>query len=179
MDKLDRPQALPCSHKFCKDCLDQVKSTSKSNLCPVCRVPFAVAEGKQPKNGTMSYQVSRSSLPGHSGSATITINYSIPWEQQGHEHPYPGQPYSGTRRTAYLPDNTKGRQVLKLLEKAFKHRLVFTVGQSVTSGMNNTVVWNDIHHKTSPTGGPSSYGYPDPGYLDRVIEDLKAKGITE
>jgi len=44
--------------------------------------------------------------------------------------------------------------------------------------MNNTVVWNDIHHKTSPSGGPSSYGYPDPGYLDRVIEDLKAQGIT-
>ena len=28
-------------------------------------------------------------------------------------------------------------------------------------------------------GGPSSYGYPDPDYLDRVIEDLKAKGVTD
>jgi len=52
------------------------------------------------------------------------------------------------------------------------------VGRSITTGNDNTVVWNDIHHKTSMTGGPTSYGYPDPGYLNRVIEDLKAKGIT-
>ncbi|KAF6026802.1 DTX3L [Bugula neritina] len=151
MDKLDRPQALPCSHKFCKDCLDQVKSTSKSNLCPVCRVPFAVAEGKQPTGGNMVHRP---------------------------EHPNPGKEYSGTFRFAYLPNNTKGKLVLSLLYKAFRQRLVFTVGRSITTGNDNTVVWNDIHHKTSMTGGPTSYGYPDPGYLNRVIEDLKAKGIT-
>ena len=66
-----------------------------------------------------------------------------------------------------------------LLRKAFNQQLVFTVGQSITSGRDNCVVWNDIHHKTNTHGGPSGYGYPDPDYLDRVIEDLKAKGITD
>jgi len=83
MDKLDRPQALPCSHKFCKDCLDQVKSTSKSNLCPVCRVPFAVAEGKQPTGGNMVHRVFKRSLPGYRSCGTIIITYQIPSGTQG------------------------------------------------------------------------------------------------
>ncbi|KAF6034783.1 hypothetical protein EB796_006910 [Bugula neritina] len=90
----------------------------------------------------------------------------------------PGLSNASTSSDDISHSAASSRQVLKILEKALKHRLVFTVGQSVTSGMNNTVVWNDIHHKTSIAGAPSNYGYPDPGYLDRVIEDLKAKGIT-
>ncbi len=37
-------------------------------------------------------------------------------------------------RTAYLPDNDKGRKVLRLLRHAFEQRLIFTVGRSTTSG---------------------------------------------
>jgi len=37
-------------------------------------------------------------------------------------------------REAYLPDNDEGRKVLRLLRKAFVQRLIFTVGQSTTSG---------------------------------------------
>ena len=43
---------------------------------------------------------------------------------------------------------------LQLLHKAFEARMTFTVGTSVTSGAQNVVVWNDIHHKTNITGGP-------------------------
>ena len=93
------------------------------------------------------------------------------------EHPNPGSPFSGTGRTAYLPDNEKGRKVERLLRTAFNQRLIFTVGTSITTGVSNTVVWNDIHHKTTTHGGAQGYGYPDPEYLDRVIDDLKARGI--
>jgi deltex-like protein len=71
------------------------------------------------------------------------------------EHPEPGKPYKGTRRTAFLPDNAEGRQVLRLLRKAFDQRLTFTVGRSTTSGRENAVTWNDIHHKTNVDGGPA------------------------
>ena len=64
-----------------------------------------------------------------------------------------GQRYSGTTRTAYLPDNNEGRHVLSLLKRAFDARLIFTVGTSHTTGLTNTVVWNDIHHKTNTRGG--------------------------
>jgi hypothetical protein len=70
-----------------------------------------------------------------------------------------------------------GRQVLALLRRAFDQRLTFTVGTSITTGMSDCVIWNGIHHKTSPAGGPARFGYPDPGYLGRVRDELKAKGI--
>ncbi|XP_006769101.1 PREDICTED: E3 ubiquitin-protein ligase DTX3L [Myotis davidii] len=70
------------------------------------------------------------------------------------EHPNPGKPYSGTQRTAFLPANEEGKEVLTLLQKAFAQKLIFTVGDSRVSGMSNVITWNDIHHKTSRTGGP-------------------------
>ena len=84
----------------------------------------------------------------------IVIYYSFPSGIQGSEHPNPGRRYEGTARTAYLPDNREGREVLQLLRKAFEARLVFTVGTSVTTGRSNQVTWNDIHHKTNIYGGP-------------------------
>ena len=70
------------------------------------------------------------------------------------EHPNPGEPYIGVHLTAYLPDNGEGRKVARLLRKAFDSRLVFTIGRSVTTGKENRVLWNDIHHKTRKAGGP-------------------------
>lgn len=75
------------------------------------------------------------------------------------EHPNPGVRYSGTSRTAYLPDCKEGQKVLKLLKKAFDRRLIFTIGRSVTTGLNNVITWNDIHHKTNIDGGPQRYAH--------------------
>jgi len=63
-------------------------------------------------------------------------------------------PYSGCRRQAYLPDSDEGREICQLLKRAFDAKLIFTVGRSVTTGQDNSVIWNDVHHKTS-TSGPS------------------------
>uniref|UniRef100_A0A672QVX7 E3 ubiquitin-protein ligase n=1 Tax=Sinocyclocheilus grahami TaxID=75366 RepID=A0A672QVX7_SINGR len=93
------------------------------------------------------------------------------------EHPNPGNYFHGTSRRAYLPDNREGKEVLALLQRAFDQRLIFTVGTSTTSGLENAVTWNDIHHKINTHGGPQNYGYPDPDYLKRVKDELKAKGI--
>lgn len=65
-----------------------------------------------------------------------------------------------------------------MLAEAFRRRLTFKVGTSITTGQTNCVVWQGIHHKTSPSGGTSNYGYPDPSYFHRVTEELKARGIT-
>ena len=69
-------------------------------------------------------------------------------------HPNPGRRYYGTSRTAYLPDSHEGNEILKLLEKAFNNRLVFTIGRSTTTGADDRITWNDIHHKTNMFGGP-------------------------
>jgi hypothetical protein len=44
--------------------------------------------------------------------------------------------------------------------------------------MANTVVWNEIHHKTT-IQNYSGHGYPDPNYLDRVMLELAAQGVTD
>ena len=58
-----------------------------------------------------------------------------------------------------------------MLQIAFQKKWSFTVGDSVTSGAQNVVVWNDIHHKTKSTEN-SQHGYPYPDYLQRVREEL-------
>lgn len=58
---------------------------------------------------------------------------------------------------AYLPDSPEGNRVLGLLRRAFEQRLIFTIGTSMTTGLQNVITWNDIHHKTSIWGGPRWY----------------------
>ncbi|XP_017548271.1 E3 ubiquitin-protein ligase DTX3L-like isoform X1 [Pygocentrus nattereri] len=175
MDKFTDKTKLKCGHEFCKECL-KAAIKSLGEICPVCKDIFGTLMGTQP-DGKMHVSIQHYSLPGYSKCGTIEINYIIPDGIQTERHPNPGQHFFGTSRRAFLPDNNEGRYVLKLLQKAFDQKLIFTVGTSTTTGAQNVVIWNDIHHKTSMSGGPQGYGYPDPDYLKRVKEELKAKGI--
>lgn len=85
----------------------------------------------------------------------------------------------GFPRVCYLPDCTKGQKVMRLLQVAWDRRLTFTIGTSVTTGANNTIVWNEIHHKTECHGNASGHGYPDPNYLDNVLMELESQGVTD
>lgn len=66
-------------------------------------------------------------------------------------------------------------QALALLATAWDRRLMFTVGQSTTTGEEDTVTWNEIHQKTQMHGG--AHGYPDPSYLDRLLAELADHGV--
>ena len=142
-----------CGHEFCKDCIDGYFASAKKS-CPVCNTVYGISDGTQP-DGNMTVRVVSQSLPGYPGTKTIEINYSISSGVQGPKHPHPGRHFLGTQRKAYLPDTLEGREVLDLLKRAFNHKLIFTVGQSRTSGADDMVTWNDIHHKTSMHGGSS------------------------
>ena len=72
-------------------------------------------------------------------------------------HSTPGAKFHGLHRRAYLPNSPEGKKVLHLLKEAFDAKLTFTVGRSVTTGRENVVTWNDIHHKTNVYGGPQRY----------------------
>ncbi|XP_057715687.1 probable E3 ubiquitin-protein ligase DTX3 isoform X2 [Corythoichthys intestinalis] len=176
-DIVDKTTLEKCGHSFCRSCLDQAFKVKRA--CPVCRLVYGQLIGNQPANGTM--YVERDSalhLPGHEAYGCICIIYSFPAGLQAPEHPNPGVRYPGTDRLAYLPDSPDGNRVLGLLRRAFEQRLTFTVGTSMTTGLQNVITWNDIHHKTSIWGGPRCFGYPDPTYLVRVTEELREKGIT-
>ncbi|XP_059394129.1 E3 ubiquitin-protein ligase DTX3L-like isoform X2 [Carassius carassius] len=175
MDSFTDNEKLKCGHEFCRECI-RMSVESLGPICPVCKEVFGKMEGNQP-DGTMKVMKNRLSLPGYPDCGTIEIHYDIPSGIQMKKHPNPGQYFHGARRHAYLPDNREGQEVLSLLQRAFDQKLIFTVGTSTTSGLKNAVTWNDIHHKTNTHGGPLNYGYPDPDYLKRVKDELKAKGI--
>ncbi|XP_074070759.1 E3 ubiquitin-protein ligase DTX3L [Macrotis lagotis] len=175
MDIIQHKQVLSkCKHSFCGPCIK--KAMTHKPVCPVCQTFYGIMKGNQPE-GKMEFSYVAFSLPGYPSCNTIEIRYDMKGGIQTNEHPNPGSPYSGTRRTAYLPNNQEGRHVLKLLRRAFEQKLIFTIGQSRTSGINSAITWNDIHHKTQRNGGPENFGYPDPTYLNRVKLELQAKGI--
>ena len=127
--------------------------------------------GDQP-DGTMTVNLDKNMVCQGYHRGTIIISYHFPSGKRN------GKAYTGTSRTAYLPNTPEGNEVLELLREAFNRKLTFTVGRSVTTGLDNQVVWNGIHHKTNTSGGASHFGYPDPTYLTRVKEELAFKGIV-
>ncbi|CAH1784888.1 unnamed protein product [Owenia fusiformis] len=176
LGRMIKPKKLDkCGHSFCTSCIDKWLKEARPQ-CPVCGVSYGKCTGNQPKGGKMTtFRFKSSSLPGYGAYGYIEITYDIPAGIQEEIHPSPGKRYRSVHWTAYLPDNKEGNEILGLLRKAFVARLIFTIGQSRTRGTEDVVTWNDIHHKTKIAGGP--FGYPDPGYLRRVREELADKGI--
>ena len=165
-------QLTKCRHEFHESCI--IRAIEVNPMCPLCKTPLGIQQGNQPPGGTMSYAIGFNSLPGYPGVGSITIKYHVPGGIQNEAHPNPGVPYMPTSRTAYLPNNDKGRKVLGLLQLGFDRGLIFKVDTSRTLGIDNVITWNNIHHKTSTSG---THGYPDEKYLDRVLAELKDEGI--
>ncbi|CAG5929246.1 unnamed protein product [Menidia menidia] len=172
-----------CGHQYHLQCLVAMYNNGNKDgslQCPTCKTIYGVKTGNQPP-GKMEYHVIPHSLPGHPDCKTIRIIYNIPPGIQGPEHPNPGKPFTarGFPRHCYLPDSEKGRKVLRLLLVAWDRRLIFSVGTSSTTGESDTVIWNEVHHKTEFGSNLTGHGYPDPGHLDNVLEELRVQGITE
>ncbi|NXO01026.1 DTX1 ligase, partial [Rhinopomastus cyanomelas] len=172
-----------CGHMYHLLCLLAMYNNGNKDgslQCPTCKAIYGEKTGTQPP-GKMEFHLIPHSLPGYTDSKTIRIIYDIPTGIQGPEHPNPGKKFTarGFPRHCYLPDNEKGRKVLKLLIVAWDRRLIFTIGTSNTTGESDTVVWNEIHHKTEFGSNLTGHGYPDPNYLDNVLAELLAQGVSE
>lgn len=46
-----------------------------------------------------------------------------------------------------------------MLKVAFKRRLLFTIGRSVTTGKDNRIIWNGVHFKTNVYGGNMIFNF--------------------
>ncbi|KRX01538.1 hypothetical protein PPERSA_01441 [Pseudocohnilembus persalinus] len=157
-------------HFFHQNCLIHCVEY-KHIKCPICSRIYGEMYGDQP-DGTMKSRVDKNfRCAGYENCGTIIINYHFPSGIRNGKH------YSGTGRTAYLPDNEEGRECLELLKIGFERKLLFTIGRSVTTGQDNTTVWNGVHHKTNTSGGPAYFGYPDPTYFNRLKLELAMKGV--
>jgi deltex-like protein len=156
-------------HFFHIECIGNLIKGKTNFKCPNCSRIYGILTGNMPDGTFGAHVASSPKCSGFEKCNTIIIKYHFP----------NGPGYTGTSRTSYLPNNKEGREVLALLKVAFDRKLTFTVGTSVTTGKKNTVVWNGIHHKTSTSGGPTCFGYPDNTYFNRVKEELASKGVTQ
>ncbi|XP_049300113.1 protein deltex [Anopheles funestus] len=172
-----------CKHQMHLDCLNLllVKQrrlvTSQKNYyieCPTCMSVYGVKIGNQPP-GTMTYQLLSGGLPGYPPTGIYEITYNITSGIQGPLHPNPGAAFFavGFPRRCYLPNTLLGTKILYYLDVAFRRGLLFTIGRSVTTGIEDVVMWTSIEHKSQISM------YPDPLYLDRCLQQLVHLGVTD
>lgn len=166
--RFDVVRVVKCGHEFHKDCLE--KALSISNKCPICRVVLGEPTGSCPF-GSMQVELDPSiHCGGFEDVATIVLKYNIYGGVQSQEHENPGRAFKGTSRTAYIPHNEQGIDLVKRLRYAFRRGLTFHVGTSLTTGISDVVCWASIHHKTVLKGG--SHGWPDLSYFHNCNEEL-------
>ncbi|KAJ8376951.1 hypothetical protein SKAU_G00075310 [Synaphobranchus kaupii] len=161
MEPLQKKQRLICTHAFCAACLKRSVETLGLQ-CPVCPKVLIVV-GDQPE-GQMTVNHLKTRL-----GECFSIMYYIPNGLQTEAHPNTGKPFTGIQTTALLPNSPEGQEVLKLLQKAFEQKLVFTV--AATDGAADRVVYNDIPH----AGDHIQCREPD--FLKKVRAALRTKGI--
>ncbi|KAF7708663.1 E3 ubiquitin-protein ligase DTX3L1 [Silurus meridionalis] len=139
------------------------------------KINSKIVIGNQPDDGKMSIMHARRNVEGYPDCDTIQMNFEFDDGIQTEMHPNPGQKYYGLKTVAFVPQNHEGRKVYRMLEAAFKHKLLFTV--ATTSTGEERVNYSDIPLKTKESGGHDSFSYPDPKYLKTVTKILKLKGI--
>ncbi|NWU98478.1 DTX1 ligase, partial [Upupa epops] len=160
-----------CGHMYHLLCLLAMYNNGNKDgslQCPTCKAIYGEKTGTQPP-GKMEFHLIPHSLPGYTDSKTIRIVYDIPT----------GRCQAGVAQPEQALAPAPLLQVLKLLIVAWDRRLIFTIGTSNTTGESDTVVWNEIHHKTEFGSNLTGHGYPDPNYLDNVLAELLAQGVSE
>ncbi|CAK9028464.1 unnamed protein product [Durusdinium trenchii] len=161
---------LHCGHIFHHSCLE--RWFEERRRCPTCKRRFGHLVGNQPSIGTMSWQLdSRVRLAGHPDSFTIVLNFRFPAGRDSN-----GEPYRGRTQQAFLPHDERGKLLLALFQLAFRRRVLFDLRASTTEQK----YWPafNIHLKTAVAGGPERFGFPDDGYCQRVLEELRENGVT-
>jgi len=164
-------QKCPSLNISIKDYIQETKQ------CPACKRRYGTVIGNMP-NGYMHVNILDMALPGFEQFKTIQITFDFPSGIQTDNHPNPGMYYSAEYRTAYLPDSPEGRKVLVLIRKAWNQKILFTIGTSITRGLDDCIIYNGIHFKTVPFATSTEpWGWPDSTYLYRIVQELNDKGV--
>ncbi|CAD7925034.1 unnamed protein product [Amoebophrya sp. A120] len=161
-----------CSHTFHKSCLSGWFKNGKKE-CPQCRAQLCTLNiGKMP-DGNMSWSSILGTLAGTEPTThMLQVTFDFPAGFSVEEQ----KAYHGRSENAFLPINKEGTTLLELFKIAFKRRLMFGLGDRLTGGRFGPTF--NIHLKTTVKQvGAHGHGYPDPGYFQRTIEELKTNGI--
>ncbi|CAE8640337.1 unnamed protein product [Polarella glacialis] len=165
----DAVRIVDCGHAYHESCL--LRWFAERTSCPSCCTHMGKLFGAQPSEGTMRWRCTAEPLEGElQASGTIVMHWEFPagLDRQGRR-------FAPRSQEGYLPDTGRGREVLNLFVTAFRRKLLFDVGASISNGK----YWPRIavHIKTSRVGGAQRYGYPDSEYLARVVQELAERGV--
>ena len=80
--------------------------------------------------------------------------------------------FMGDKRRALLPISEEGKLGLCLLEQAWMAGKLFRIGESLTTGKKNVIVYGNIHIKSTTTGAHGYQGDPKKDMKKRVLPNL-------
>jgi len=173
VDEAGEGLELHCGHLYHADCIAQWFKSKKR--CPQCQRDYGKVIGEQPDCGVMTWSTESECLPGHQDDDTtsgmIVLYFHFPAGVDAN-----GRQYGKRSTRAYLPLNVQGIILLELFKVAFRRRVMYGLGHSLTNGAYRPTF--NIHLKTSRRGGTESHGYPDTDYFSRALEELRANGVT-
>jgi deltex-like protein len=157
----------------------QLRVKQHSNKCSSCRRACRksrekVAVGTMPCGMMRIEDAKKLQCSGYEEGSFLII-YRIEGGIQKCYHPKPGRHFDPTYREAYLPKNYEGYSLLKRLKFAFSRGMIFQVGKSISTGLENQIVWSSIPHRTSL--GRSTFGYPDTDYFIDANKELDDLGV--
>ncbi|CAD7974025.1 unnamed protein product [Amoebophrya sp. A25] len=187
-----------CGHKFHKSCLLSWFREKKS--CPCCGAMLLAKNvngskeerevhiGHMP-DGCMKWKTLPTQTPGTQSTHSIQVDFKF---APGTAVASSAQPvvvaggsssssssttnnmrfYHGRKETAFLALNREGTTLLEMFKIAFKRRVMFGLGERLTTGTFAPTF--NIHLKTrlDPVGA-QRHGYPDEGYYGRTMQELK------
>lgn len=152
-----------CKNEIHNECYDSLLNSTCS-ICPYCHTSLPNHDNIPPFGTMIIRRDKRQVIFKNNPTKLLYIEYKMDESDK----------YSADHRGAFIPDTNEGNIIMDRLIHAFIIGCVFSIGRSITRGIDNVIVWNGIHHKTSLTG---IYGFPDDTYLNRVSEELDKLNI--
>ena len=166
-DSMEWSEMKCCEFPIHKECKKGVLSTQEE--CPYCKTCLVDPETKEP-HGTMTIsKLNYVHIPfKNKDTGVLTASFNL----QGGKNDIGYYPPDS--RNAYFPDNKEGNELVDWFIDGFKKGVLFRIGDSVTTGRKNVIVYGAAHQKTTISG---PHGYPDDGYPVRAMNELALAGV--
>jgi len=158
-----------CGHLFHRLCV--ASWFAQKQTCPMCNVQVGKITGCQPKHATMQWYIDTGGIAASEVDTYIVVRFYFPDGKDDQ-----GQRYHGRHDIGFLHDNVEGRVLLEMFKVAFRRRVMYGLGISMTNQRYKPTF--NVHLKTTRKDkGPAGHGYPDEDYFNRTYDTLEANGV--
>ncbi|KAF9173796.1 putative E3 ubiquitin-protein ligase dtx2 [Mortierella sp. AD011] len=179
-----------CRHCFHELCINEwFKSKDAQLKCPMCNTMCTTNAKSGATKEAMRGQIPQKLGPMPDGVMGYSFDvrlacYFIYIIIPSHKipNPNPGASFSDTItvntdiRYAIVPFSARlGPLLMIRLICLFYYGHMFRIGQSLTRGSDNVVIWNGVHLRTSMTG---EYGFPAPNFESNCWQEINQKGVA-